>query len=226
MLDAPLEPVIGRRFAPIRWRSMTARVTTQHSRGTLRARVMHRLGPSQKEGTGNAGARTHPQPRVQIKKHTSYSPQVRRNIRHSLHDGVTAYTRSPRCTGLVVTVVRRFVTRQLDPSVGRSGPHDFAARLGRARLALPKSVHRIPRPTSVTIAIRPSQRGGTAGISNAASSKRRSEIFLRKGLDTGSAQRTLICPSGKSTRKASLLAGLSSSNRLVAQYFETTGGAP
>ena len=37
-------------------------------------------------------------------------------------------TRSPRCPGLLATVVRGLVTCKLDPSVGRSGPHDFAAR--------------------------------------------------------------------------------------------------
>jgi hypothetical protein len=51
-----------------------------------------------------------------------------------------AYTRSPRCAGLVSHRRRRDAKhhRQFDPSVGRSGPHDFAARSGRARLALPK----------------------------------------------------------------------------------------
>jgi hypothetical protein len=47
-----------------------------------------------------------------------------------------------------------------------------------------QSVHRIPHPTFVTIAKRPSYRAGMAGISNAASSKRRSEIFFAEGLDT------------------------------------------
>ena len=37
----------------------------------------------------------------------------------------------------------------------------------------------------VTIAIRPSYRAGTIGISNGVSSKRRSEIFLAGGLDSG-----------------------------------------
>jgi len=50
--------------------------------------------------------------------------------------------------------------RQLDASVGASGPHDFAVRKSAARLAsLPRPPH--PASTSVTIAIRPSYRGGT-----------------------------------------------------------------
>jgi hypothetical protein len=44
---------------------------------------------------------------------------------------------------------------RVDPSVGRSRPRDFAVRISALRL--PRSrVHRIPLPTSVTIAIRPS----------------------------------------------------------------------
>src|SRR5262249_51963380 len=75
--------------------------------------------------------------------------------RHSLRDW---------CYGLYVLSPvyrldshRRFsqLREKLDPSVGRSGPHDFAVRAGTARLAGLR-VHRIPRPTSVTIANRPS----------------------------------------------------------------------
>ena len=82
---------------------------------------------------------THPQPRVQQKKHTSYSPQVRRNSRHSLCDGSAAYTRSPRCPGLLATVACEFVIRKLDPGVGGSGPRDFAARIKQRRLAPPEA---------------------------------------------------------------------------------------
>jgi len=50
-------------------------------------------------------------------------------VRHSLRDGVTAYTCSPRCAGLVS---HRRPGKQNPPkrdlSVGRSGPHDFTVR--------------------------------------------------------------------------------------------------
>jgi len=46
-------------------------------------------------------------------------------------------------------------SRRLDTSVGVSGRHDFAVRGRRIRLMRCR-VHRIPHPTSVTIAIRPS----------------------------------------------------------------------
>ena len=56
--------------------------------------------------------------------------------RHSLRDGVTVYTRSPRGAGLD-SPRRSQSSCELDPSVGRSGPHDFTVRIGRARLAQP-----------------------------------------------------------------------------------------
>jgi hypothetical protein len=46
---------------------------------------------------------------------------------------------------------------KLDASIGASGPHDFAVRISAVRRRH-ISVHRISRPTSVTIAIRPSKR--------------------------------------------------------------------
>jgi len=70
--------------------------------------------------------------------------------RHSLRNGVTAYTRSPRCTGLFSHRRRRIIFRRLDPSVGRSGPRDFAVRASALRRAR-QPVHRIPPPTFVTI---------------------------------------------------------------------------
>jgi len=51
--------------------------------------------------------------------------------------------------------------RQLDASVGASGPHVFAVRLKRIRQSAIR-VHRIPPPTFVTIAKRPSKGDGMA----------------------------------------------------------------
>ena len=53
--------------------------------------------------------------------------------------------------------------RQLDASVEASGPHGFAVRGKRIRL-LRYRVHRIPHPTSVTIAKRPSFGAGRGGL--------------------------------------------------------------
>jgi len=55
----------------------------------------------------------------------------------------------PGVPGLLATVACEFVIRKLDPSVGRSGPRDFAARPGLRSSCAAQGVHRIPRPTSV-----------------------------------------------------------------------------
>ena len=77
--------------------------------------------------------------------------------RHSLRNGVRLITRSPRCPGF--SSHRRLAKRpaKLDPSIGGSGPHAFAVRTGCVRQQR-QCVHRIPLPTSVTIAKRPSYR--------------------------------------------------------------------
>jgi hypothetical protein len=65
--------------------------------------------------------------------------------------------------GLVVTVVCSF-NRQLDASVGTSGPHDFAVCgdgvSSGAKTPDAIRIHRIPHPTFVTIAKRPSGEAG------------------------------------------------------------------
>jgi hypothetical protein len=59
-------------------------------------------------------------------------------IRHSLHDGLTAYVRAlPGVPGFLASVACELVTRKLDPSVGGSGPRVFTARIDAARPAPP-----------------------------------------------------------------------------------------
>jgi hypothetical protein len=117
--------------------------------------------PFQKlEGAGNAGRSLRPQPRVRNKiKHTSVvttvtpdSPGIPRAMVLTV-----SFVLSP-VTGLFCHR-HRAVARQLDASVGASGPHDFAVRVSVARPAR-RRVHRIPPPTSVTIAKRPSEEAG------------------------------------------------------------------
>jgi hypothetical protein len=94
------------------------------------------------------------------RKHTSVvtagTPDA---TRHSLHDGVTAYFVLSPVTGLFVTVRQRDCRgnrRQLE----RQHRGVRTTRLRRPKIARSSSAqnfgHRIPRPTSVTIAIRPS----------------------------------------------------------------------
>jgi hypothetical protein len=74
-------------------------------------------------------------------------------------------------------------SRRLDASVEASGPHDFAVRVGAVRHGH-FHVHRIPHPTSVTTAKRPSCGRETADIWTDLPI-RKIRIFSRKGLDRG-----------------------------------------
>jgi hypothetical protein len=89
--------------------------------------------------------------------------------------------------GLIVSVACGLVTLRLDPSVGRSGPHDLAVRENAfvgATSALSLLTSIASRfLTSVTIAIRPSAEAGWAET-NHAFLKNGREIFLPAGLDT------------------------------------------
>src|ERR1700730_12213579 len=85
-------------------------------------------------------------------------------------------------TGLVCHRHQRSRLRELDASVGASGPHDFAVRKSApSSLAPPAST--ASRPASVTIAIRPSgERDG--GDIEVIWVKREAEYFCRWGLDS------------------------------------------
>ena len=65
------------------------------------------------------------------------------NTRHSPRNGFTAYFALSLVTGLVCHHRRRKDFRQLDASVGASGPHDFAVRTSAVRQRR-IHVHRIP----------------------------------------------------------------------------------
>ena len=80
------------------------------------------------------------------------------NTRHSPRNGLRLISRSPRGPGSFAPVVRGSL-RDFNASVGAPGPHDFAVRFKRARLTAP-SASTATRLTSVTIAKRPSWRGG------------------------------------------------------------------
>jgi hypothetical protein len=74
-----------------------------------------------------------PMARLQTKKAGGSDHRLSRINRHSLRNGFTAYTRPPRCPGLIATVTCG-IAHKLDPSVGRSGPRDFAVRVRHDRL--------------------------------------------------------------------------------------------
>jgi hypothetical protein len=68
------------------------------------------------------------------------------NTRHSPRNGLRLISCSPRGPGSLAPVVRGSL-HDLNASVGASGPHDFAVRFKRARVAAP-SASTASRPTS------------------------------------------------------------------------------
>jgi len=95
--------------------------------------------------------------------------------------GLRLIARSPRSAGL--DSLRRLRARhpRLDASIGAPGPHAFAVRNRRARLTR-RSGHRIPHPTSVTIAIRPSCGCGTGRRIGVICVSGKANYFGREGL--------------------------------------------
>ena len=80
---------------------MTTRDTLSRSRDEIRPSSAFDLVPRNTEGAGKTGCWLHPRPRVQCRKHTSVVATGSTGAtRPSLRNGVTAYTRSPRSTGL------------------------------------------------------------------------------------------------------------------------------
>ena len=98
--------------------------------------------------------------------------------RHSLRNGFTAYTCPPRCPGFLATVAGGSSSANLIPASGDQdltiSPSAPAALVSRRQC-----VHRIPRPTFVTIGrSAPPERAGSAEI-NTLFGKTKAE-FLRK----------------------------------------------
>jgi hypothetical protein len=99
----------------------------------------------------------------EIKKHTSKSPQVRPESPDIPRAMVlTGYSELSPVTGLIATVASKISFTNLTPASGRQD-HTASPSTGRALVSSAAHVHRIPHPTSVTIAIRP-KRDGMRGI--------------------------------------------------------------
>src|SRR4029077_13625998 len=64
---------------------------------------------------------------------------------------------------LAPVIPEKLASQELSASIGAPGPHDFAVRFKPRSSTRSQSVHRIPHPTSVTIAIRPSWWDGMRG---------------------------------------------------------------
>src|SRR5262249_28068445 len=92
--------------------------------------------PQNERAQGMPDAWPHPQPCVQVKKArkqvTTGQPEQSGTPCAMV---LTAASYSPWCAGLDSHHHWRFRHRQLDPSVGGSGPYDLAVRVRAARLA-------------------------------------------------------------------------------------------
>jgi hypothetical protein len=101
------------------------------------------------EGAGNAGCPLHPQPRVVKKTRELVTTGPPKSSGVSCTMVLTAYIVLSPVTGFVVTVAsKKLASRELDASVGASGPHDFAVRVSAARLsrAVTSTASRTQRP--------------------------------------------------------------------------------
>ena len=94
-------------------------------------------------------------------------------------------------TGLCCHRRRRNCFRQLDASVGASGPHDFAVRIS-APFVSSTSASIASLPTFVTIAKRPSVWAGMARDMEVIWVKSERKYFCKRGWTC----RSVICPSG------------------------------
>ena len=183
-----------------RWKALTTgsgylRAQVRIPAARFRPSLCIEHAPRKQEGAGKAGCRLHPQPRVRNKKaHEHRHYRFTGLTRPSLRDGLRLISCSPRCAGLVSHRRRRNCFRQLDTSVGVSGPHDFAS----------PHCHRSPCDTNASTASCTNVRGERACAPLGGTGRLDSvplicptaqvNIFLQKGW-TGD---SLICPSGKS----------------------------
>ena len=194
--------------------------TPPRSRGVKTPELCQQL-PSKIEGAGNAGCALHPQSRVQkVKSTRGGHHRFTGATRHSPRNGFNGFLRdlpgdraflSPSSCEYGWSAPGRadFASAKLDAGVEASGPHDFAVRNSIARLrACNRSrvgprpattiarrrcrVHRIPCPTFVTIAKRPSVWDGMAGVLKMLLPLREAEYFSQQGWTAC----PLICPSG------------------------------
>jgi hypothetical protein len=124
-------------------------------------RVMLSESPSENRGRRECRVRVAPVAACAVKKHRRQQLQVHRNNRHSLRDGFNGVLRAlPGDRAFLPPSLarRRMRLCELSASVGAPEPHDFSVRVTLAFVLRNSRVHRIPLPTSVTTAKRPSFR--------------------------------------------------------------------
>jgi len=147
----------------------------------MRPRFGGNRAPPRTEGAGNAGCWPHPWPCVPRRLHLCARKQQQgsRHNRHSLRNGLRLIRGLLGAPGFLATVPSSSLARELIPASGDrdnttspSAPH---ALVFRARC-----VHRIPPPTFVTIAKRPSWMERDDGRWSYIYEKRKLNIFARE----------------------------------------------
>src|SRR4051794_35260354 len=130
--------------------------TASRSRRVMREVCWNVLPPKYQRARGMPGARC-ARSRACSVESTRVSHHGHTGItRHSPRNGFNGFLRDlPGDRALLPPSPAKVVFRKLDASVGASGPHDFTVRVRAVRLRRIR-VHRIPLPTSVTTAKRPS----------------------------------------------------------------------
>ncbi len=162
---------------------MTSRHTFAISPRVFRASSTENVPPSKSEGAGNAGRSLRPQPCVRNKKAHKHSHHGHTgNTRHSPRNGFNGFLRALLGDrACLPPSSAKVASRQLDASVGTSGPHDFAVRRSAPSSEAPPA-STASRPASVTIASRPSVgQDGRACRDDLPDGE--SEIFFDAGLD-------------------------------------------
>jgi hypothetical protein len=179
------------------------------SRDTMRPSCAN-PSPRKTEGAGKAGCPLHPQPRAQSVESTRVS--------HRRFTGtpglpcamvLTVYFALSPVTGLVChrrpqETCKKLASRELDTSVGVSGPHDFAVRAQcHSSFDMPRPSH--PAPNVRDDRETPLWRGRDGDGCRSDLGEKRTGIFLSEGLD----RRTGDLPVGQFTHFDSSCDGLS-----------------
>jgi hypothetical protein len=113
--------------------------------------------PENRRGRRECRVLASPMARLQTKKAGGSDHRSSRISRHSLRNGVTAYTRPPRCPGLIATVALRSSPQGLIPA---SGDQDHATSPSASATLVRRAI-RVPAPRFVTIGRNvPLHRGG------------------------------------------------------------------
>jgi hypothetical protein len=129
-----------------------------HSRDAVRPSYASILRLRDQRAQGMPGARRARSLACENKKAHEHSHHG--HTRHSPRNGFNGLYRAlPGDRAFLPPSPRKKTSAKLDTSVGVSGPHDFAVRGATSLVADIARVHRIPHPTSVTIAQTPLLRG-------------------------------------------------------------------